>query len=56
MPCHNSKYALSRHAWNAPLISARASANALGTPLLTPLIGARISLADPMATAKIWWS
>ena len=56
MPCHNSKYALSRHAWNDPLISACASANAVGTPLLTPLIGARISLADPMATAKIWWS
>lgn len=56
MPCHNSKYALSRHAWNDPLICARASANAVGTPLLTPLIGARISLADPMAAAKIWWS
>ena len=56
MPCHNSKYALSRHAWNDPLLSAQASAAALGTPLLTPLIGARISLADPTAAAKIWWS
>ncbi len=56
MPCHNSKYALSRHAWNEPLNAARASAAALGTPLLTPRIGARISLADPMATARIWWS
>ena len=56
MPCHNSKYALSRHAWNDPLIEARRSAQATATPLVTPLIGTRISLADPTAAAKIWWS
>lgn len=56
MPCHNSKYALARHAWNDPLINAKASADALGVPLVTPLIGARIPLSDPTAAARIWWS
>ena len=56
LPCHNSKYALSRHAWDDPLVNAQASAAALSTPLATPVIGARISLSDPMAAARIWWS
>lgn len=55
MPCHNAKYALSRHVWTDPLTAALDNARSVRIPVTTPLIGSRIALADPAAAGKIWW-
>ncbi len=55
MPCHNAKYALSRHVWTEPLTAALDNARSVRIPVTTPLIGSRIALADPAAAGKIWW-
>lgn len=55
MPCHNSKFDLSRHSWSDPLQTAEASAKALGLPLVTPRIGEAVAL-DRLDDYQLrWW-
>ena len=55
MPCHNAKYDLSRHTWQAPLEAALANAVELKTTLATPIIGTAIALDNPAAETGPWW-
>lgn len=49
MPIHNATFKLSFHPWEEPLERiAKLAANA-GTPLLTPQIGERVVLGQPIA-------
>ena len=55
MPCHNSKFDLSRHNWSDPLQTAEASAKALGLTLVTPRIGEAVAL-DRLDDYQLrWW-
>lgn len=59
MPCHNAKYALSRHVWTEPLEMAFESARALQVALALPKIGEAFDWASGVnmavdSTAR-WW-
>ncbi len=55
LPCHNSKFDLSRHAWTDPMETAEASARALGLTLVTPRIGEPVRL-DRLKDFQVrWW-
>lgn len=55
MTCHNSKYSISVHSWNEPMITAYQSAKELGIPMVNPLIGQRIDLENPDTNLPQWW-
>ncbi len=55
MPCHNSKYDLSRHTWTDPLEQALAASRELNVALATPRIGNCVSLDNPAVAANLWW-
>lgn len=55
MPCHNSKYDLSRHTWKAPLEAALENAHALSLALSTPLIGQPVAMERPNVETGPWW-
>ena len=52
---HNSKYALSRHAWNEPLKNAAEAAARDGFDLLQPMIGEIVPLDDTVRHYEAWW-
>jgi len=55
LPVHNSKFVLSKHAWDAPLVRLEASSKAGGFGLLTPRIGEVAYLDDTIAATSRWW-
>lgn len=55
IPCHNSKYELSRHDWNEPLLRTSLIAAQLGIPYLTPVIGQVVRIGKPNPELKRWW-
>ena len=55
LPCHNSKYDLSRHVWTDPLERAAASSEALGIALATPMIGEAFPWARAETASRRWW-
>lgn len=54
LPVHNSKFILSEHKWDEPLIRASKKALDFGIMLQTPRIGDKVNLDDPQAHEK-WW-
>ncbi|MCD0471565.1 MBL fold metallo-hydrolase [Flavobacterium sp. JAS] len=56
-PVHSSKFSLSLHAWDEPLIKVTelnaASANPI--PLITPMIGELVELKNEKQEFKQWW-
>ncbi len=55
MPSHNSKFKLSHHAWNEPLIRiAKASADK-AYRLLTPRIGDKVETDNQNQSFAHWW-
>lgn len=55
MPCHNAKYALSRHVWTEPLNCALASCRALGVAPAFPTIGEAFLWASGEPMPHRWW-
>ncbi len=55
LPCHNSKFDLSRHLWTDPMETAEASARALGLTLVTPRIGEPVRLDRLKEHQERWW-
>ncbi|MDD6211242.1 MAG: MBL fold metallo-hydrolase [Bacteroidales bacterium] len=52
---HNSKFALSRHAWDDPLKHAYGMKSDGHVHLLTPVIGERVLLNDTAQVFSEWW-
>ncbi len=55
MGVHNSKFALGRHAWFAPLQAIGELSKNSQIPLLTPMLGAPVKLNDSTQTFTRWW-
>ncbi len=55
MPIHSGKFALASHPWDEPLKRVSHAASEAGMPLLTPMIGQRVDLADPLRSSSEWW-
>lgn len=55
MTVHNSKYALSKHAWYEPLENIAAAAEKDSLNLVTPLIGQPVRLKNDTLQYKRWW-
>ena len=53
-PGHWSKFSLSLHSWDEPIIRASEEAKKKNMPLLTPMIGEAVNLNDTTPSAK-WW-
>ena len=54
-PVHSSKFALSIHPWDEPLIKVSASTKHLNVNLITPMIGEQVNLKDSTQQFKEWW-
>jgi len=54
LPIHNGTFDLSMHPWNEPFDRIEALAAQQGVPLLTPVMGERVDIGAPVATAR-WW-
>lgn len=52
---HNSKYALGKHSWKAPLENISAAAEKDSLNLMTPMIGEVIYINDTTQVFKKWW-
>ena len=52
---HNSKYALARHDWKAPLENISKAAEKVGIRLLTPMAGEVVRLNEQEQTFERWW-
>lgn len=52
---HNSKYALGKHSWKAPLENISQAAERDSINLITPMIGEAVDLNDSSQTFKKWW-
>jgi hypothetical protein len=52
---HNSKYALSKHAWYEPLKKISRIVEENSFQLITPIIGEKVSLKDTTQTFSKWW-
>jgi L-ascorbate metabolism protein UlaG (beta-lactamase superfamily) len=55
MPVHWSKFSLGAHAWKDPILRVTAEANKKQFPIVTPLIGEKVSLADSTISYSAWW-
>lgn len=55
IPAHNSKFALARHAWQAPLADLAAASKDNNYKLLTPEIGELTVIDDTDFTFSKWW-
>jgi L-ascorbate metabolism protein UlaG (beta-lactamase superfamily) len=55
LPVHSSKYPLSNHAWDEPLITLTALNEEANIPLATPMIGEKVNLADSNQAFTQWW-
>lgn len=54
-PVHSSKFTLSMHAWDEPLIKVAAEAKLHNLSLVTPMIGEMINLSDTDHVFTEWW-
>jgi L-ascorbate metabolism protein UlaG (beta-lactamase superfamily) len=54
-PVHSAKFALSLHAWDAPLKTITELNEPIGMPLITPKIGERVNLKDLSQKFAKWW-
>ena len=54
IPVHNSKFALARHAWQAPMQSLEKAHRGASWNLLTPEIGEKVSMQKPGRFPE-WW-
>ncbi len=55
VPIHNSRFALSRHVWNAPLEAISAQAEGRPWRLATPKIGTAFPLSADIPLTPPWW-
>lgn len=55
LPAHSGKFALARHAWDAPYRSLAAASQTRSYRLLTPEIGEALHLDDPDRIFAPWW-
>jgi L-ascorbate metabolism protein UlaG (beta-lactamase superfamily) len=55
VPVHNSKYSISYHDWDDPLVRARKAARDRGVNLMTPLMGERVKVAGEDREFPAWW-
>lgn len=55
MPVHNSKFALSVHPWDEPLIKLVENGKGSQIQVLTPMIGEPINLKDTTQLFSHWW-
>ena len=56
LPVHSSKFVLARHPWDEPLVRITELSKATQTPLITPMIGEKVRLADSTQTFTEWWN
>ncbi|MFT3740295.1 MAG: MBL fold metallo-hydrolase [Breznakibacter sp.] len=56
MPVHSSKFALGMHGWKEPLSELTRLNKNYGLPLVTPLIGQIVHLADTAQVFNEWWA
>lgn len=54
-PVHSSKFALANHPWDEPLKEITRLASSQGIPLVTPMIGELVNLADDQQVFTQWW-
>ena len=54
-PVHSSKFALSSHPWDEPLIELTRHNKSFQIPLVTPIIGEVVYLNDTGQVFKQWW-
>ncbi|WP_336514657.1 MBL fold metallo-hydrolase [Pollutibacter soli] len=54
-PIHNSKFAMSNHAWDDPLRKITVANNNYHIPLVTPIIGEPVYLKNGQQQFKKWW-
>ena len=54
MPAHNSKFALAKHTWQAPMQDLTAASTGAPWQLLTPEIGDKVALWSP-DIFPAWW-
>lgn len=54
MPVHWGKFSLALHAWDEPISKVTEAAKVVNLPLLTPMIGEKVSLDAPKIYAD-WW-
>ncbi|MDR2611605.1 MAG: MBL fold metallo-hydrolase [Deltaproteobacteria bacterium] len=55
VPVHNSRYSISYHDWDDPLVRAREAARSRGVNLMTPLMGERVKVAGEERAFPAWW-
>ncbi len=54
-PIHSSKFVLSRHAWDDPLVRITRLGAKANIPIVTPLIGEAVNLNDSTRVFRHWW-
>ena len=54
-PVHSSKFVLSRHPWDEPLVRITELSKETQTSLITPMIGELVRLNDNTQTFTEWW-
>jgi len=54
-PVHSSKFVLSRHPWDEPLVQISQLSREAKMPLVTPMIGEAVNLNNPDQLFKDWW-
>jgi len=52
---HNSKFILSTHSWEEPLVNITKEAEEEGFNLLTPMLGEPVYLDDDSQVFQKWW-
>jgi len=55
LPVHSSKFPLSTHAWDEPLIKVVEANKTAGLRVVTPMIGEAVHLDDTAQTFQRWW-
>lgn len=54
LPIHNGTFDLALHAWNDPFDRIVQLADAAGVPVVTPVMGEPVAMAQPQPTGR-WW-
>lgn len=54
-PVHHSKFPLSTHPWDEPMISITEHNKSFRIPLITPMIGEQVNLKDSAQVFSRWW-
>ncbi|MDR3153983.1 MAG: MBL fold metallo-hydrolase [Deltaproteobacteria bacterium] len=55
VPVHNSRYSISYHDWDDPLVRVRDAARGRGVNLMTPLMGERVKISAQDRIFPAWW-